>query len=1307
VSLVFTVAITSLAAIAFPVVASASQDHAYSTSFGTSGTGAGQMSLITPNYDNYPHFGGSGVAVNYSTGDVYVADTANRRVDQFSSAGAFIRAWGWGVANGAVELQSCTATCQAGLSGSEPGQFEIPTFVAIDNAPGGEGDVYVADNGSYSIQKFTATGVLIESWGVKGQKFPNLPRAVGTGTTTAGSTEITSATGAFEAGNLIFGPGIPPGDYVQERAGETVILAQPASASAAGVPLITRTTGDQIAGIAVDSSGGLWAYDESSRAYKFDREGGSLLTTWGPSGEGRTSGIAVDSVQNLYATPNQPQNIQKFSSTGDFLGLVYSAPVTPVSAFAIDPTTNDLYVDERSAIQDISGQCEASSRGCASTQTFGAPQLHEAAGLTLTPDGTLYAANTSANQIAVFTPSLEATTAAATEVKATFAMLNAKVDPKGTPITKCFFQLGETGKTLTYGRNFPCLNPSGEEVGTPGRPITSAVQVHSKVSSLRGGTNYHFRLFAANSSAETIHSEDELLETLVLPVISEASTKEITESSATLVGKVNPEGLAATCQIEWGDSTSYGTTIPCPAGLGSGTSPVPITAQLTGLTANTTYHWRIVATDVNGTETGSDNTFVYLTISPGSLSGSCAQNEALREVNGSTALPDCRAYEQITPNHKNGATINRLFLGPHTVIATDGSRVISPSLQCFNGSQSCIGSRQEEGAPFEFTRTASGWTTSALAPPASIFSTSSEIEYHPNTGKVLFGIPTPNLEEFFVRQPNGQFEAIGPTSSQRETRAFAHDPFIYTTPDLSHLLFNRERGLWPFDAGSGLYEYVGTGNEKPLLVAVEGPEGSISLVGNCLISRKNDLEGSSLSADGRTVYFVSSCTGHLYARIDGELPSARTVDISERSPTDCTGACSASASSEARFQGAAADGATVYFTSSQQLTNSAAQGSHNLYLYKDPQDEPLVGNHLTDVSAGDTSGIGPDVEGVMAISPDGSHVYFVAGGTLTGANAEGKEPVEGAANLYDYQRDSANPSGKLSFIATLSSENFGRGGTDDRQWTGGIGFANVTPDGNFLVFTSHAALTPDVTRRVGPAQIYRYDAQAEALNRVSIGRRGFNDNGNVGSGEATIVLAAESLNERRANPTLSSDGSRVFFESPNGLTPNALDDVETNNRGDLAENVYEWEEDGRGDCVEKDGCVYLISDGRDATEGPNGTASSVELLGTDSSGEDVFFATADQLTPTDTDSGQDYYDARVGGGFPKASEPSICQGDACKGPGTQAGPERSPGTQIFNGPEEGAQHPQQQKKAHKHKHHKRKASKKSHKRAAGHNRGGE
>ena len=81
-----------------------------------------------------------GIATDPS-GNVYVADDVNNRIDEFSAAGAFIKAYGWGVVDGASQFETCTTTCQAGSAGGGAGEFDDPEGVAIDSS----GDVYVED----------------------------------------------------------------------------------------------------------------------------------------------------------------------------------------------------------------------------------------------------------------------------------------------------------------------------------------------------------------------------------------------------------------------------------------------------------------------------------------------------------------------------------------------------------------------------------------------------------------------------------------------------------------------------------------------------------------------------------------------------------------------------------------------------------------------------------------------------------------------------------------------------------------------------------------------------------------------------------------------------------------------------------------------------------------------------------------------------------------------------------------------------------------------------------------------------------
>ncbi len=100
------------------------------------------------------------------------------------------------------------------------------------------------------------------------------------------------------------------------------------------------------------------------------------------------------------------------------------------------------------------------------------------------------------------------------------------------------------------------------------------------------------------------------------PIIETGSATEVTTTSGRLNATVNPNGEAVTaCSLEYGTTASYGKTASCSPSPGSGESPVAVSAALTGLSTDTTYHFRVSATNGQGTSTGADRTFTTLTTS--------------------------------------------------------------------------------------------------------------------------------------------------------------------------------------------------------------------------------------------------------------------------------------------------------------------------------------------------------------------------------------------------------------------------------------------------------------------------------------------------------------------------------------------------------------------------------------------------------------------------------------------------------------------------------------------------------------------
>jgi hypothetical protein len=1221
----------ALALMSTPAIANTA--HHFSYSFGVAGEGAGDLALVA-SQPEFPEVGGSGVAVDDETHDVYVADTNNNRVDEFEADGTFIRAWGWGVADGiSEELQTCSTTCFKGLPGSGPGELESPTFIAVDNDPASpsHGDVYVAGAGQRAesptnlVQKFTSDGVLLSAWGADGQ---------------------------------LDGSSAPNGPFGQP------------------------------AGLAVDSTGDLWVFVRgdvrtgNNQVYEFD-QGGDFERDWEPleTGEFAPQGIAVDASGHVYITKNAFE-LQQYSGTGVFLGTVsehdldgYLARV--ISGFAVAPASRDVYVDVGSAVEHFDSSCDPGpSKPCSPAETFGSPVVSDGAGVAVdTSSSSVFVAETAANRIEVFGASLEADTGAAAGVLANTATVDGTVNPEGSTVTRCVVEYGETEE---YGQSVPCEAPAAGEIGAG----QATVPVRAAFQGLQGGTSYHYRLVAANEAGGVLYGEDRQLTTAPTPLIADTAAVDVGAESATLIATVNPLGVAVTsCVFEYGPSAAYGNAVPCAqsaAQIGSGNAAVPVSASIAGLAANTEYHWRLVAENTNGssanTRGSADHTFVY-------------------DTSGS-ALPDGRAYEMVTPPAKNGASIGKVVIGPIYDLADDGDRVIAPSIQCFAEAQGCTGDRQQEGEPYEFTRTPHGWVTTPLAPPATKYDASSAWEVGADQGVALFSMPTEpgGEDDFYAREQDGAFIDVGPTTPPGTT-GVAQLGYIHGTADLSHVAYETKAAAWPLDRSqaNGLYEYVGSGNAEPLVVAVSGVRGSTELISTCGAQMGGKETAEALSADGSIVDFLAhECraggTGanagiavpvdELFARVAGEGADAHTVAISEpkapetlaAAPADetcTTPECEKNVTETAnwraaKFAAASADGSNVLFTSSQQLTDQATQDrGENLYLYDFSNP---AGHNLIDVSAGDVSGLGPQVQGVVAASPDGTHVYFIAQGVLTAtANAQGQSARAGRDNLYVYERDARYPEGHTAYIATVPSTDLEGLGKKE---------ANVTPDGSFLVFTSDAVLTADDTRSDGAAQVFRYDAETERLARVSVGDLGYDDNGNAGTGDATIVTAVYGEAKAgfpRTDPTMSNDGEYVFFQSPIGLTPGALDDIvigHDEGRTQYAQNVYEYH----------DGRVYLISDGRDLAATPThcNFGSAVCLLGADATGANVFFTTASRLVPADTDTQTDIYDARICTTAepcipPSPLSPPACLGEACHGIPAPAPTPLAPGTATFDG----------------------------------------
>jgi len=186
------------------------------------------------------------------------------------------------------------------------------------------------------------------------------------------------------------------------------------------------------------------------------------------------------------------------------------------------------------------------------------------------------------------------TTNPATFVASFSAKLNASLNPHGLATTFHF----QYGTTTSYGLTTAPQTQSGNTVRT----------VSAGISSLTAHTTYHFRIVASNS-AGTRMGADRTFTTLTatgppVPITNPATN--VTASSAKLNGSLDPHGLTTTVHFQYGTTISYGHNTTTQTQTGN--TYRNIAANISGLAAHTTYHFRIVATNSAGTRMGGDRT---------------------------------------------------------------------------------------------------------------------------------------------------------------------------------------------------------------------------------------------------------------------------------------------------------------------------------------------------------------------------------------------------------------------------------------------------------------------------------------------------------------------------------------------------------------------------------------------------------------------------------------------------------------------------------------------------------------------------
>ena len=736
-----------------------------------------------------------------------------------------------------------------------------------------------------------------------------------------------------------------------------------------------------------------------------------------------------------------------------------------------------------------------------------------------------------------------------------------------------------------------------------------------------------------------------------VPVVTKESVTSTGVNGATLTAQVNPGGLPSVYHVDYGTTLAYGSTTS-DTSIGAGTEAAGISVVLTNLQAATTYHARVVAENKEGSVPGGD--LIFITASSVGAS--------------SSTLPDNRAFEMVSPVANQDANIYYPDQGPgfdgvftHYPFqaASDGKAVTyaGDPTSSGNGNSGGLGGNQ-----YVATRAPlAGWSQVNVTPHATTNSSNTPQNYMAFSQDLSVGVfdsfdpltseaPPAGYDDLYTRtSQDGAYRALVTTTPPNRPPFGFVAPGVYTdsiigeslayagaSSDFRHLLFEANDAL-PTEAGTTQAVYEG-GEENNLYESVEGRLRLVNVLpgggtkANASFGSQPVRGGTNppnykraISSDGSRIFWTDLNTGNLYVREN----ATTTVQIDASQILGSGGG--------GQFQSASVDGSRVFFTDCNRLTsdstavfsagcntdeNGVARGN-DLYEYD------MLTRRLTDltVDSSPSDSLGADVQGVVGASADGSYVYFVADGALS------EDAVGGQPNLY-MARISGGQWAPPTLIATLlPSDNllsYMQGSNEGNvgDWQGGSAHdtAGVTPDGLHAVFVSSKSLTNYPNS--GLQEIYVFEAKTHTISCASCDPGGAPPP--IAAANGAAALLPLSWSNTYVPRWISSDGSRVFFDSLEPLVPQDVNGTQ---------DVYEWESDGAGSCSRAGGCIYLLSGG----------AAGVTSYFTDASenGDDVFIVTRAQLVPADENGTFDLYDVRVGGTQP-APAPA-CTGTGCQG----------------------------------------------------------
>ncbi len=871
---------------------------------------------------------------------------------------------------------------------------------------------------------------------------------------------------------------------------------------------------------------------------------------------------------------------------------------------------------------------------------------------------------------------------AVTELTDTGAKVTAKVQLTGTDpastTTECRFYYvtdaqfnAPEGGGFESARSVPC-DPD-PIVGT--EPDDEAQDVSAELTKLEPNQSYHLRLVAENAGGQStleLEAPATFKTTAVGPTVATGTNTPLELGTTRVRAYVNPHNDPITsCVFEYGLTAALGQSIPCAGTPTTNNEAQEVSADISGLEPGALYHFQVKAANATDTTTSDPGVF-------GSFEEpeeeSCP-NEARREEQPSTFLPDCRAYEMVSPPDKNGGDVRPD--SSRTRAAVQGGAVAYTSLSAF-GDAAGPGTAPDYLAQRDAVPGTRGWSSKGLNPPHDApplkavvaGNESAYVGFSPDLSKGIYRTffpltgdqMTEDVGNLYLREdltnptPAGYQLATACPACSTPLQLFASGAaqtpvFDGASADFGHTLFRSPFALTP-DAPPPSDLCV-TRGALCLQKTYEYDHGTIRLVGILPdgTPAKESLSGDShdeyyklnvISADGSKVFFSvpgssdPSGTAQAYMRVGGNMTirlaeSERTVE--DPRPIQ-----------DVEYENATPSGNFVYFRTTTALTDDAPT-DFNSKLYSYDTTLPATNAHnLTLISADREMSDAADVRGVLGVSTNGAYVYFLAVGQLTAGRPAGQN----GASVYLFHE------GLVTYVGNIGGAGINEKINLPGQWGLTPLVSRVSPDGHRLVFmsTEGAGLTGydhgtgcEFSHDKPCREIYLYDADTNSLvcascrpDGVAAASDARDESREFGTGGATV-------SPYLSHP-LSSDG-HVFFSTGDPLVDSDLNG---------ARDVYEYDS--------ASGEVRLLSTGRSPADS--------FFLDATPDGKEVFFSTRERLLGWDADNAADLYTAREGGGFvePPPVDSSVCSGETCLGTPTPPPPVPGSGSSTAAGPQD-------------------------------------